>query len=150
MHVYKTEQFLPITLEKAWSFFSSPGNLKVITPPSMDFTICSDLEDESIYEGMLIDYRVKPILGIPVRWQTKITQVKENHSFMDKQLVGPYKVWEHTHTFTTQKDGILMMDVIRYKLPFGWLGELSEKLFVRRKIKSIFEYRKNILNKLFN
>ena len=149
MHVYKAEQFLPISIEKAWAFFSSPKNLSVITPPSMEFKILSDLEGEDIYEGMLIDYRVKPLLGIPVRWQTEISDVKENYSFTDQQLTGPYKVWKHTHTFIAQKDGILMTDEIHYKLPMGWLGTIVEKLIVRNKIKSIFEYRKNILNKIF-
>jgi ligand-binding SRPBCC domain-containing protein len=150
MHIYKAEQFLPIPIEKAWAFFSSPKNLSVITPPSLDFKILSDLKGEDIYEGMLIDYRVKPLLGIPVRWQTEICDVKENYSFTDQQLTGPYKVWKHTHTFTRHKDGILMTDEIQYKLPLGWLGTVMEKLIVRDKIKSIFEYRKNILNKIFN
>lgn len=150
MHLYKAEQFLPISIEKAWAFFSSPKNLSVITPPSLDFKILSDLEGEDIHEGMLIDYRVRPLLGIPVRWQTVISNVKENYSFTDEQLTGPYKVWKHTHTFTAQKDGILMTDEIQYKLPLGWLGTIVEKLIVRNKIKSIFEYRQNILNKIFS
>ncbi len=150
MHQFSAEQFLPITIEKAWAFFSSPKNLSVITPPSLDFTILSDLGDEEIFEGMLIDYRVKPMLGIPVRWQTKISHVEEKTSFTDQQITGPYKIWEHTHTFTPHKEGVLMTDVIRYKLPLGWLGTLVEKLIVRQKIKSIFDYRKNILIKIFN
>jgi ligand-binding SRPBCC domain-containing protein len=150
MHIYKAEQFLPISIEKAWAFFSSPKNLSVITPPSLDFKILSDLDGKDIHEGMLIDYRVRPLLGIPVRWQTEISDVKENYSFTDQQLTGPYKVWKHTHTFTAHKDGILMTDEIQYQLPFGWLGTIMEKLIVRDKIKSIFEYRKNILNKIFN
>jgi ligand-binding SRPBCC domain-containing protein len=150
MHTYKAEQFLPISLEKAWAFFSSPKNLSVITPPSMEFKILSDLEGEGIYEGMLIDYRVKPMLGIPVRWQTEISDVEENYSFTDQQLTGPYKVWKHTHTFTVKEDGVLMTDVIQYELPLGWLGKIVEKIIVRDKIKSIFEYRKHILNKIFS
>jgi ligand-binding SRPBCC domain-containing protein len=149
MHTYKAEQFLPISLEKAWAFFSSPKNLSVITPPSMEFKILSNLEGEGIYEGMLIDYRVKPMLGIPVRWQTEISDVKENYSFTDEQLTGPYKIWKHTHTFTAKEDGVLMTDVIQYELPLGWLGKIVEKIIVRDKIKSIFDYRKNILTKIF-
>lgn len=149
MHVYTAEQFLPITLEEAWSFFSSPKNLSVITPPSLDFRILTDLENEEIYEGMHIDYTVKPLLGIPVRWKTEISNVREKHSFTDLQLTGPYKVWKHTHTFATKEDGVLMTDVIQYELPLGWLGKIVEKIIVRDKIKSIFEYRKNILNKIF-
>ena len=150
MHLYKAEQILPISIEKAWDFFSSPKNLSVITPPSMGFLILSDFQGEGIYEGMLIDYKVRPLLGIPMHWKTEITNVKENHVFTDQQLTGPYKVWRHTHTFTPHEKGVLMTDVIEYKLPFGWLGQIVEKLIVRNKIKSIFDYRKNVLTKIFN
>ncbi len=150
MHQYKAEHFLPITKEKAWDFFSSPDNLAVITPPSLGFKILSKFNGEDISEGMLIDYSVKPLLGIPVHWKTRIKHVKRHHSFTDEQLAGPYSVWEHTHTFTEQNGGVLMTDVVNYKLPLGFVGHIIERLFVRRKIESIFEYRSSILNKIFN
>ena len=149
MHQFKAEQFLPISRDKAWDFFSSPKNLSVITPPEMDFKILSELNGAGIYEGMKIDYRVKPLLGISLRWQTEICKVQNQNYFTDRQLKGPYKVWEHTHTFVEVKDGILMTDVVNYELPFGLIGKVAERLVVRKKIKSIFDYRETILNKLF-
>lgn len=149
MHQFKVEQFLPISREKAWDFFSSPKNLSVITPPEMDFKILSELNGAGIYEGMKIDYRVKPLLGISLRWQTEICKVQNQNYFTDRQLKGPYKIWEHTHTFVEAKDGILMTDVVNYELPFGLFGKVAERLIVRKKIKSIFDYRKTILNKIF-
>ncbi len=149
MHVFTAEQFLPISIDKAWDFFSSPKNLAKITPPSMDFRILTDLNENDIYEGMLIDYRVKPLLGIPVKWQTRIFDVKHKASFTDEQLKGPYKLWRHTHTFIPQENGVLMKDIVRYQLPLGWLGRLAEKLIVRDKIKSIFHYRTRVLNQIF-
>ena len=76
MHQFKAEQFLPIDKSKAWDFFSSPKNLSLITPPEMDFKILSKLNGEEIFEGMKIDYTVKPLLGIAVRWQTEICKVQ--------------------------------------------------------------------------
>ncbi|MBP6517184.1 MAG: SRPBCC family protein [Chitinophagales bacterium] len=149
IYQYTAEQFLPISIRKAWDFFSSPKNLSVITPPEMDFKILTALDDKEIYDGMLIDYTVKPLLGVPMHWQTKIINVKPLEVFADTQLKGPYKLWHHTHTFVEKDGGVLMKDIVRYELPFGVLGDWVHSLIVRKKIASIFAYRKQVLEKLF-
>lgn len=149
IYQYTAEQFLPISIRKAWDFFSSPKNLSVITPPEMDFKILTQLDDKEIYDGMLIDYTVKPLLGVPMHWQTKIINVKPLEVFADTQLKGPYKLWHHTHTFVEKDGGVLMKDIVRYELPFGVLGDWVHSLIVRKKIASIFAYRKQVLEKLF-
>ncbi len=149
MYQFKASQFLPIGIQEAWRFFSSPTNLPVITPPELDFKILTPLPSKKIYEGLLIDYTVKPLFGIPVHWQTLICDVETNSFFTDKQLKGPYKVWEHTHTFTEVEGGVLMHDVVNYQLPLGILGKLANALIVQKKISGIFEYRKSVLDKLF-
>lgn len=92
MYKYSTEQILPVSLQEAWDFFSSPKNLPKITAPELDFRILSRLNGEEIYKGMTIDYTVKPLLGIPVRWQTEIGEVKSKKYFTDRQIKGPYKL----------------------------------------------------------
>ena len=150
MHQFKAEQILPISKEKAWDFFSSPKNLSLITPPEMDFKIISELIGDDIFEGMKIDYTVRPILGIAVHWQTEICEVNNQNYFVDKQSKGPYNIWEHRHTFTEVNGGILMQDVVNYKLPLGIVGRILNTIVVKRKINIIFEYRKKVLNTLFN
>ena len=149
MHQFKAEQFLPIDKKKAWDFFSSPKNLSKITPPEMDFKILSSLNGEEIFEGMKIDYTVKPLFGISVRWQTEICKVDNQNYFTDRQTKGPYKSWEHTHTFIEKHNGVLMTDIVNYELPFGFIGNFANSILVKRKIESIFDYRKKILEKLF-
>jgi len=150
MHQFKAEQFLPIDKSKAWDFFSSPKNLSLITPPEMDFKILSKLNGEEIFEGMKIDYTVKPLLGIAVRWQTEICKVQNQNYFTDRQAKGPYKIWEHTHTFSEVDGGVLMHDIVNYKLPFGFLGRTLNSILIKGKIESIFVYRKKVLATLFN
>lgn len=146
---YKAEQFLPIDIEKAWDFFSSPKNLSVITPPEMGFKILTELNGKEIHDGMLIDYTVKPLLGIAMHWQTKIRDVEKHKVFADSQLKGPYKSWEHTHTFEEINNGVLMKDIINYELPFGFIGDIAHTLLVKKKIENIFAYRKSVLEKIF-
>ena len=150
MYTFKTEQLLPITIDTAWNFFSSPENLAKITPPEMDFVIVDNYKKENFVSGLIINYRVKPLLGIRLKWRTEICNVQHKKSFTDKQLIGPYKVWEHTHIFTETKDGLLMNDKINYELPYGYLGKIAHRIVVRNKIEAIFAYRKKMIEQLFS
>ena len=149
LYTLSSEQFLPVPIEKAWAFFSSANNLSRITPPEMQFRIINESADDDIYDNMEIDYIVRPLFGIPLKWKTVITQVDKPHRFMDRQKKGPYKKWEHTHTFVEKDNGTFMTDVVNYVLPFGILGRIAHFLFVRKKLKQIFEFRKTVLDELF-
>lgn len=146
---YKTEQFLAININTAWAFFSSPENLALITPPQMDFRILTALDDKDIYKGMLIDYTVKPLFGIRMHWRTEISNVNKPFCFTDKQLKGPYHLWEHTHRFIEKDQGVLVTDDVRYALPLGIMGIIVHSLIVRKKIKNIFSFRKEALKSIF-
>ncbi len=141
-------QFLPITTEEAWAFFSSPANLNVITPEDMTFKITSGVP-EKIYEGMIITYKVSPLLNIPINWVTEITHIKENEYFIDEQRQGPYRMWHHEHHFRKVEGGVMMTDLLYYdvgKWVFGWIASL---LFVDRRVRSIFTFREEKLRELF-
>ncbi|HPG08069.1 MAG TPA: SRPBCC family protein [Saprospiraceae bacterium] len=149
MQVKKWEMTLPITLEEAWQFFSRPENLGQITPPEMNFKVLSDLLSVPMYAGMVIRYRLTPLLGIPASWVTEITQVNEPFYFVDEQRFGPYRYWHHEHHFEIKDDGILMTDLLHYVVPFGFIGKWIDKWLISKKIDQIFAYRKNILAKMF-
>jgi ligand-binding SRPBCC domain-containing protein len=96
IHVLQRRQIVAAPLENCWRFFSDPRNLAKITPPALDFQIIGEPAAE-MYAGMMIQYRVRPLLGIPMRWLTEITRVEPMRYFVDEQRVGPYKVWHHEH-----------------------------------------------------
>lgn len=143
------EQFLPLSLNDAWLFFATPRNLAKITPADMGFEILSDATEDDIYEGMQIEYYVRPLFGIKMKWVTRIGKVQAPLIFVDTQLKGPYALWEHTHTFEETEGGVQMKDVVRYAIPMGIFGRLANLLVVRKKLEHIFDYRHNVLNKLF-
>lgn len=149
VYTFKTEQFLPITLEEAWAFFSTPINLKTITPPHLNFKILSDLRDGRMYPGQIINYTVHPIMGIPLSWTTEITHVQDHVYFVDEQRFGPYAFWHHQHWFTAVEGGIMMEDIVSYALPLGILGRIAHRLFVRRELHGIFSYRTKVLGEIF-
>lgn len=146
-HLFQ-EQFLPLSPEEAWAFFSTPRNLDAITPPDMGFEIIHCPSD-SIHEGQIITYRVQILPGIRVGWVTEIRGVEPGRSFIDEQLAGPYRLWHHRHMFEPVAGGVKMTDQIHYALPFGVAGWVAHRLFVRRKLEAIFRYRREELTRRF-
>ena len=144
------EQKLNAKISDVWNFAVSPKNLQRITPDKMGFEITSKNSEEKIYPGMIITYKVSPILNIKMNWVTEITQVKENNFFIDEQRLGPYKMWHHQHIFIDNEDHVLMKDIVTYIPPFGLLGDIANKLFIKRQLNEIFNYRFVEMNKIFN
>jgi ligand-binding SRPBCC domain-containing protein len=144
------EQKFPISLTQAWDFFSSPANLAKITPDHMGFIITSDFkEGQKMYPGMIITYKVSPLLGIKLNWMTEITHVKEGDYFVDEQRFGPYALWHHQHHFQEIPSGVLMTDIINYAIPMGILGRLANSILVAKEIQGIFDYREKKVEELF-
>ncbi len=150
MHKLERIQHLPIDIDTAWNFFSSPKNLSKITPDYMNFRIISNFKEDKMYPGLFIIYKVSPIFGISMTWITEITQISEKKYFIDEQRSGPYKIWHHEHHFKVTNEGVEMSDLLYYKLPFGFIGKIINFLFVGKKVKSIFDYREKILNEMFS
>lgn len=148
-HTLTRTQFVPVPLSEAWDFFSNPANLAAITPSGMGFHILSKNKMERMYAGQLIEYRVSPVLGIPLYWMTEITHVVEGRYFIDEQRFGPYSLWHHQHHFREVAGGVEMTDLIHYRVPLGLLGRLANLLFVRKKLEGIFEYRFQKVEALF-
>ncbi|AWV99019.1 SRPBCC family protein [Arcticibacterium luteifluviistationis] len=149
IHTLKAEQILPISLEEAWTFFSSPLNLPTITPSEMSFKITSEV-DKPAYQGQIISYKVGLFPGLKVNWVTEITAVEKLSHFIDEQRFGPYTMWHHEHFFEAMPDGkTLATDKVSYKIPLGPLGNLLNTLFIKNKLKHIFSFRATKLNELF-
>ena len=143
VHTLKSVQRLPISPEAAWDFFSNPLNLKVITPAHLGFQVNSDPDFSSrkMYAGQVITYTVKPLLGIPLFWMTEISHVQDGQFFVDEQRVGPYALWHHQHHFKAVPGGVKMDDIVHYKIPMGFLGDIAQVLFVKKQLQDIFDFR---------
>lgn len=145
--LHKTQK-LPISVVEAWDFLSNPKNLKTITPNYMGFHILSGA-DKTMYAGQIIQYIVTPVLGIKTKWVTEITHCKDKVYFIDEQRFGPYALWHHKHFLKPIDGGVEMEDIIDYKLPLGFIGQLFHPILVKPKLEEIFNYRQKKLITLF-
>ncbi len=144
MPIYQLErcQNVSLSLPECWRFFSDPRNLKKITPPAMNFVIKRELPPE-VYPGLMIEYTVSPVFGIPLTWLTEIVHVEAPHRFVDEQRVGPYKVWHHEHSFRERPGGgTEVHDLVTYVPPLGPFGAILNQLLIRPQLERIFDYRR--------
>ena len=147
IYTLTSEQILPISLEKAWNFFTLPTNLDKITPKEMEFRITNNPPNKT-YKGQIITYKIGILPGISSNWITEITHLEDQKFFVDEQRFGPYAMWHHEHHFEKiSEDQVLMKDIVNFKLPLGFLGDLLAGKLVTDKVKFIFQSRYTILEK---
>ena len=149
VHTLTHKQQIPATGEVVWDFFSNARNLQVITPEYMEFRVLNEEPLGEIYPGMLIRYKVSPLMKVPLFWMTEITAVRRYRLFVDEQRKGPYKMWHHQHLFEENDKGVLMTDIVHYELPLGPLGSLAHGLVVKKQLKEIFDFRRQKVEELF-
>lgn len=145
----KFKQNIPSDINTIWDFISSPKNLKLITPPHMGFDIVSELDSDKMYPGQIIAYKVSPVGGIKMNWVTEITHVKDHEYFVDEQRFGPYTLWHHKHFIKPIEGGVEMVDIIDYKVPFGFLGDIANSILVKKQLQHIFDYRFKKVEELY-
>lgn len=150
LHTFTFRQVLNTDRDTLWDFMSSPANLASITPPYMNFRILSDLGETKMHAGQIIEYYVSPVAGIKMHWVTEITHVTGKEFFVDEQRYGPFAFWHHKHLLREIPGGVEMTDILHYKIPFGFPGRIVNALFVKKKIRQIFQFRQQVLENLFN
>jgi ligand-binding SRPBCC domain-containing protein len=148
LYTLHQSQKLPISLDTAWEFLCNPANLSKLTPAEMNMKIISGA-DRPMYAGQVLQYSVTPLAGIKTKWVSEITQFEDKKYFVDLQLYGPYAFWHHKHFIHEIEGGVEMEDIIDYKVPFGFLGQLVHPVLVKPKLEEIFNYRKTQLEALF-
>ena len=149
LYQFRRKQLIHASLDDVWDFISTPKNLQEITPSDMGFEITSPWLPKSIYAGMIISYKIQLAPFIKTTWVTEITQVKEKRYFVDEQRIGPYSLWHHQHIIRPVKDGVLMEDIVSYRPPLGFIGAFFNRIYIKRKLKQIFDFRKEALKKKF-
>ena len=130
-------------IDLVFSFFSDAHNLEKLTPPWLKFRVLTPAPIR-IERGTTIDYRLR-IHGLPIRWTSEINVWEPPHRFTDRQLRGPYRRWDHEHTFRENDEGTLVGDRVEFEVLGGRIpGRLASADVLR-----IFAYRRARLGELF-
>lgn len=145
MYILEREQRVSASMEQAWAFLQNPANLDRITPADLRFRIVNPIPAIMV-NGLIVEYRITlPLLGTHT-WVTEIKHIREGRSFVDEQRLGPYRFWYHYHEIRPEKDGARLIDKVFYQPPFGLLGRVLHRLYIRRTLERIFDYRRERLD----
>ncbi|MFT3843373.1 MAG: SRPBCC family protein [Myxococcaceae bacterium] len=147
LHRLERTQRIPKPLDQVFPFFADAANLEALTPAFLRFKILSPLPIE-MKAGAQIDYALS-LVGVPVKWRTRITVWEPGVRFVDEQESGPYRVWRHTHRFEAQGSSTVMHDQVDYLEPLGPLGQVAHALFVERMLRRIFDFRREVIRQRF-
>ena len=145
--MFEREQFVPHPRPSVFAFFADAANLEKLTPASLRFKILTP-PPLVIGAGTVIDYELA-LFGIPFRWRTLIEHFEPENRFVDIQAKGPYRTWRHTHEFVDAPGGTILRDRVEYELPMGPLGNIARALFVERQLRHIFDFRREVVARLF-
>jgi ligand-binding SRPBCC domain-containing protein len=144
MYILERRQRVTASMEEAWDFMQNPANLDRITPPDLQFRIVNEVP-AIMYNGLIVEYRITiPLFGTHT-WVTEIKHIRKGSSFVDEQRLGPYRFWYHYHEIRLENDGVLLIDQVFYQPPFGLLGRLLHRFYIRRTLERIFTYRRERL-----
>lgn len=138
-YVVERELFIPRPRDEVFAFFADAFNLERITPPFLRFHIVTP-QPIAMRAGACIDYKLM-LYGVRFLWKTRIAACEPPFFFVDEQMKGPYQRWVHRHSFEEAPGVTRMRDRVEYALGFGPLGALAHRLFVRRSVEQIFDFR---------
>ena len=139
-------QLVALSVEDSFSFFADAYNLEALTPPWLRFRILTP-RPIPMRKGTTIEY-VLTTRRLPVRWRTEIVEWEPGRRFVDRQVKGPFRLWEHTHAFEERPDGTLIRDTVLYRMPYGPLGEVAHRVLVARDLERVFDYRRDAIDRL--
>ena len=144
----KRNQFIPQPIEQVFSFFSKPENLEKITPQNLHFSILTSIPID-MKTGQVIDYLIR-LKGIKICWSSIISSYDPPHSFVDEQIQGPFTSWVHSHSFKEKNGETIIIDHVKYSIPFGLIGRIANNIFVEKDLADIFDYREKTTMEIFN
>jgi ligand-binding SRPBCC domain-containing protein len=145
MYILERKQLVAASMEQTWAFLQNPANLDRITPDDLRFHIVSDVP-AIMHNGLIVEYRITiPLMGTHT-WVTEIKHIRTGYSFVDEQRLGPYRFWYHYHEIRQEGNMVLLIDKVMYQPPFGVLGRLLHRFYIRKTLDRIFRYRKEQLH----
>lgn len=79
------------------------------------------------------------------RFTSKITAMERPNFFIDDMLNGDFEMFHHEHHFKAAENGTIMIDVIDFKTPFGFLGKFVNIVFLKKYMEKFLARRNSVI-----
>lgn len=97
-----------------------------------------------ISENETVTWQAKHFFKVR-RFTSKITSMKMPVQFTDQMVHGDFKSFQHEHHFKPIINGTLMIDIIEFESPYGFLGNLANKIFLKSYLQKLLQQRNTVI-----
>jgi len=141
---FEKSTYIKCQIDDLFDFHLDSQNLTRITPPNIKVTLLTPnfkaRKDEILKLSSIKNF-------IKTSWVVKIDKLDKPNILIDKALKSPFKYWEHHHIFIDHGDYCELKDVVLYKMPFGFIGELF-KFLIQKDLNSMFDFRHKVTKQI--
>jgi ligand-binding SRPBCC domain-containing protein len=144
MHTFRRLTKLAAPREAVFAWHDRAGAFHQLTPPWVQMEV---LRHDGIADGAQVVVRLwAPKLPVAIRWELQHADYIKNEQFVDRQISGPFRSWEHTHRFIEDPAGCTIEDSISFDLPapVPFVAEL-----IKAELKRLFDFRAEVLTTEF-
>jgi ligand-binding SRPBCC domain-containing protein len=145
---FESQQLIPAPLDEVWNFFESTDHLLKLLPPSMGYQPVPPVPPR-IEAGVILLARVRGMLGNSVPYVTEFTHAEARRFFVDEQRFGPFRFFQHRHSFQAVDKGTLMRDVVHCSLGMRPFEALLNRRVGMRMMEQVFAHRRQKLVEIF-
>lgn len=136
--IFEHRSVINTTIEQMVAFHQHPKAFQRLTPPPVFIQVqrnaLNGLTDGEVEFTMWMG-------PVPVRWLARHEPGPTETSFIDRQMKGPLKSWEHQHIFKPVEGGVELLDHITLEHQSGWKGLLTRLTFDGFPLRMLFIYR---------
>lgn len=100
----------------------------------------------SIGLGETVTWRARHF-GVWWTLTSRITVAEQPWRFVDEQVSGPFRSFQHVHTLRAVPGGTVMVDDWEHAAPFGVLGWIADRLVLERHMRRLLATRNTALKR---
>ncbi len=139
MPEFRHRSTLPFPPSRVMAWHERPGAFERLVPPWAGVRLLERRGTIRDGDGVTLELDKGPL---HLRWILRHKDFQEGHQFVDEQVEGPFRSWEHTHRFLPSDDGgCVMEDVVRWEPPMGSAASALTGPVVERELHRVFPFR---------
>ena len=139
MPEFRHRTALPFAVEDVFAWHGRPGAFERLTPPWMRVRVLERRGTVRDGDQVTLELEKGPL---HLRWTLRHKEYVEGRRFVDEQVDGPFRSWEHVHGFEPDgEDACVLEDVVRWEPPMGDLASLVTDRSVERELERLFRFR---------
>jgi ligand-binding SRPBCC domain-containing protein len=135
--------FIAAPAEKVFDL-SRSINLHKISMRSSNEEAVGGVTSGLIKENETVTWKAKHLFKTRL-FTSKITSMNAPEMFVDEMVKGDFKSFRHQHYFKQIDNGTILIDIVEFESPYGFIGKMVNKLLLKNYVQKLLINRNNIV-----